>query len=169
MAGKHVTRAKVAVIDLWLGQQDGQLAANGPKLLIIEKCARAQAGAIEDHALRQTQEFTTIAKLFHDHFAAGDVKVAQQRVQVSLRLDQHRAVLAHKGKAKVLVGIAVDLVVRIQIIATFEFFIQPRFTPVEPKGINPTHAVLRPNQKLESAIRDASSLSKLLGELGRDQ
>src|SRR5207244_13141515 len=99
---------QIAVINLGLRQQNFQLAAHWSKFLIIEQCARAQAGAVEDHLFRQALKLATIAKLFDDDSAAGDVEIAQERVEISLRLDQHRAVLTYELVTKIVIGISMD-------------------------------------------------------------
>src|SRR5687767_12408162 len=59
-ARKHVPGLAIeGIANLRLRQQDGELAAGGPKALVAEKLARAEAGAVEDQALRQRRDFRT--------------------------------------------------------------------------------------------------------------
>src|SRR6267143_4337161 len=111
-AREHVAVGEITVINLRLRQKYFQLAAHRFQLLITEERAGAQAGAVKDDWLGQTLDFFTTVKFLYHQFASGDVEVAQQRVEIYGRLDQHRVVLFHIRKAKVIIGIAVNFLPR---------------------------------------------------------
>src|SRR6185369_5147803 len=114
---KHVTAAQIAVVDLRLRQQYLQLTTHRTKLLVVKQRARAKPGAVEHYRLSQSRDLSSAFELLYHNSATSDVEVAQQRAQIDRRLDQHRRVLLHKRKAKVVFRIAMNLKLRIEIVA----------------------------------------------------
>src|SRR5437762_1722007 len=120
-AREHITSPQITVVNLRLRHQHLELAAHRAQLLIIEQCARAQTRAVKDDWLRQAHDFFATAKFLHDHPSARDIKVAQQRAEINRRLDQHRAELLYKGKAEVVIRVAMNFDRRIKIVAARQF------------------------------------------------
>ena len=84
---KHVAGAQVAIINLGLRQHDLELTANRNQLFVVKQRARSETGAVENNGLAKPRDLAPAAKLFHDHFAARDIEVAQQGAEIDRRLD----------------------------------------------------------------------------------
>jgi hypothetical protein len=71
---------------LW--QQHFDLAAHRCQILVVEKRARSESGAVEDYGFAQARKLRTAFEFLDYNSAARDVEIAQQRVQVDRRLDR---------------------------------------------------------------------------------
>src|SRR5450755_2153887 len=81
-ARKHIAAAEITIVNLRLRQEHFQLAAHRLEFLIVKERARAQARAVEYHWLGQTLDLFAAAEFLYYQLATGDVKVAQQRVEI---------------------------------------------------------------------------------------
>jgi hypothetical protein len=60
-----------AVVNLGLGQQDGQLAIHRSELIVAEERLRSETGAVHDDPLRQSLKFGNVVQLVNLDLAAG--------------------------------------------------------------------------------------------------
>ena len=81
------------------------------------------------------------------------MKIAKQRSKINLRLDDHRAVLPHKREAEIFFSVAMNDLLRIEIVPARKIALRARFIPMKIEGIDPSHTLIRSDQQLKRAVR----------------
>src|SRR5690349_8911117 len=81
---KHIAEiAKRRVLNLWLRLEDGELAARGMHVLVVEKVAAAKAGAVEDEVLWKRRDIAWRREPAHFDLAARNSEVSKHLAKVA--------------------------------------------------------------------------------------
>jgi hypothetical protein len=87
---EHVTgRSAEGVINLGLGEQNGELAAHGHEFLVAEQGAGAEAGSVKGESLGQRKDVARAVEAPDLDPAAGDLNVPNELAQEAAGLDIH--------------------------------------------------------------------------------
>src|SRR5437016_6303148 len=161
-AGEHVevARAHGCVIDLRLGQKDGELTLDRLQFCVADKIVGAEARAVDDDRLVELRQRGAVRELPDHDVASGQAEVLEHRAKIRRRLDQHRVETSGKprgirirlqGIERNQVGDAFDLVGKLRIVSIFDTV-----------RLYPMDAIALADESLKVAPGETSSLLELL-------